>query len=89
MPAQRVPAVVRVTEYALSLLGERANGGAWRHAAPVCSLPGNAADGTAGDRRYGLQQMPRLRIAMQHLRDFPDSLGQLRGSFRNRARHLG
>jgi hypothetical protein len=72
-----------------SLPGEGSDGSARSDLSPVGRLARNAADGAAGDRRDGLQEMPGLGIAMQSLRHSADAPRQMRGGFGNGARDLG
>jgi hypothetical protein len=73
--AKRMASVMRMPEDARSGSCERANRKARRKVTSMRSLSRNASDGSASNCGDHLEQVTRLRIAMQGARHFADSLG--------------
>jgi hypothetical protein len=88
MVTQGLHSVMRTAQHPPRLLHQRSHSRARRDMPSPRHPMRNAAHRPSRDTRHGSQQMPRLRIAVQHLRHFPDPTRQPRRRSRQRLRDL-
>lgn len=89
MVAQRECPESRAAKHPASVPRQSPDRRFWRDGSSLGRLFGDTAHCTTGYARHGTQQVPRLRIPVKHLRDFPDAPRQMRRGFGHRFRDLG
>jgi hypothetical protein len=89
VPAQSVNPMPRRTEHAPGLVRQGSYRSVRSYGTSSHCLLGDATDGAASNARYGPQQVPGLRTAMQSAGNFSHAPRKLRGYARNSFREPG